>query len=60
MRVQVGRSAGFISQLFGTNPGDFRGRRRHEEVILVQMEVVRNLGTDMQVRFFPASRYASV
>ena len=52
MRVRVGWSAEFVSQLFRTNPGDFRGLRRHEEVILVQMEVVQKSGTDVQVRFF--------
>ena len=52
LRVQVGRSAGFVAQLFGTNPGDFRSRRRHEEVIITQMKVVLKSGTDVQVRFF--------
>ncbi len=52
MRVRVGRSAEFVSQLSWTNPGDFHVRRKHEEVILVQMEVVQKSGPDVQVRFF--------
>jgi hypothetical protein len=52
LRVRAGRSEGFVSQLFGTHPGDFRGRMGHEEVILTQMEVVRKSGEDVQVLFF--------
>ena len=52
LRVRVGRIEGFMFQLFGTRPFDFRGQWGHEEVILTQMEVVRRSGTDVQVRFF--------
>ena len=42
----------YVGQLFRTHRGDFFGRVNHEEVILTQMEVVRKLAPNVQVRFF--------
>ena len=52
MRVPDNRRADFVAQLFGTLHGDFFGRENHEEVIMTQMEVIRKLATNVQVRCF--------